>query len=476
MNKFFATVELWFIYIRHWFAIRQDEPDVEGIHFAGLGDIYDYVSRRHYGLAILGTEYQLEETVSQRHMLVVGSSGSRKTRSVCIPTALLAGGSLIISSPSPEMLEVCAPHLNEKGYNIIVIDYRRINRSHTYNPFHYVTSISDCNRLASILIHSSLSDRGQQEFWSKASIRFLSIFVALVHKMPEEFRHMAQVVKLITRYSVDPEYVDKMIVRFGDADLLERYQYLIKSEARLVKNIIETVLVAVELFNDSDIQRLTATDTLNMDKWRHEHHAVFIISDMNHQKFYAPLTNMLVSQIIQYQMASIPNPETDLAMYMILDEFGSMFLGSDYPNILAQLRKHLVSTVHVVQSENQLLKYGTESETIKQNCHTVMYLGGVRHDIKICKEIETIAGTIEIKEEETERVRTLPVISSTAVRELPPGFAVVFIGNSKPMVVSVTPLWENILLSYRLKNAPPLEFLDHNLPAPSIYDVNNPNG
>jgi type IV secretion system protein VirD4 len=324
--------------------------------------------------------------------LVIGGSGAGKTRYFCKPNVLNANTSLFVLDPKGEILRDMGNALKEKGYRIRVLDLINMERSHCYNPFVYLRSDNDVQRLVTNLFKST-SQKGTQSqdpFWDNAaSMLLLALIFYLWYEAPEEEQNFPMVMEMLRAGEVREEdelYVSPLDELFERLEMknpehiaVKYYRSYHSGSGKTLKSIQITLMARLEKFNLESLSKLAMTDEMNLPGMGEEKTALFAIIPDNDTSFNF-LVSILYTQLFQqlFYLAdgkykgSLPVP-----VHLLMDEFSNVSLPDDFDKILAVMRSRGLFVSIILQNLSQLKAlFEKQWESIVGNCDEFLYLGG----------------------------------------------------------------------------------------------------
>ena len=327
------------------------------------------------------------------HSICVGGSGAGKTRYFCKPNAMQCGNvSLIVTDPKGEILRDTGYLLEQKGYTVRVLDLINMERSHCYNPFVYLRTDNDVQRLVTNLFKATTPKGSQatEPFWdTAASMLLLALIFYLRYEAPEDEQNFPMVMEMLRCADVredNEEYqspldelFDRLEMEKPDHIALKYYHDYHSGSAKTLKSIQITLAARLEKFNLSELSALTATDELELTLLGEKKMALFAVIP-NNDTSYNFLVSILYTQLFQqlFYLAdykyggSLPTP-----VHFLMDEFSNISLPDDFPKILAVARSRRVFFSIVLQNIAALKAlFEKEWEAIIGNCDELLYLGG----------------------------------------------------------------------------------------------------
>ena len=211
------------------------------------------------------------------NVLVVGGSGAGKTFSYCKPNVLQANSSYVVLDPKGEIVRDTGHLLEEKGYEVRVLDLINMEKSHCYNPFVYIKTDNDVQKLVTNLFKSTTPKGSQSNdpFWdTAASMLLLALIFYLKYEAPEEEQNFVMVMELLRAGDVkedDDEYISPLDMLFNRLETknpehiaLKYYRAYHSGSAKTLKSIQVTLASRLEKFNLDSLASLTAADELDL--------------------------------------------------------------------------------------------------------------------------------------------------------------------------------------------------------------------
>ena len=235
--------------------------------------------------------------------LVCGGSGAGKTRFYCKPNLMQANTSFVILDPKGEIVRDVGNLLKKRGYEIRVLDLISMEKSHCYNPFVYLHSDNDVQRLVTNLFKSTTpkGSQSQDPFWDTSASMLLSALIYYLHyEAPEDEQNFAMVMEMLQAASIDDEEDPRpspLDCLFSDLELdrpdhiaLKYYRSYHTGSAKTLKSIQITLAARLEKFNLESLAALTCADELDLASMGEKKVALFAIIPDNDSSF-----NFLVS-------------------------------------------------------------------------------------------------------------------------------------------------------------------------------------
>ena len=324
--------------------------------------------------------------------VVVGGSGAGKTRFYAKVNLCQANTSFVVLDPKGELLRDTGYLLNQKGYEVRVLDLLNMEKSHCYNPFVYLRDDNDVQRLVTNLFKSTTPKGSQSNdpFWdTAASMLLLALIFYLKYEAPPDEQNFPMVMEMLRAADVREdcdeytspldELFERLEMREPDHVAVKYYKDYHSGSAKTLKSIQITLAARLEKFNLSSLAALTATDELDLPSLGEKKVALFALIPDNDTSFNF-LVSILYTQLFQQLLyladhkygGSLPVP-----VHFLMDEFSNVSLPEDFSKILAVMRSRNVYVSIILQNVAALKAlFEKEWESILGNCDEFLYLGG----------------------------------------------------------------------------------------------------
>ena len=324
--------------------------------------------------------------------LVCGGSGAGKTRFYCKPNLMQCNTSFVILDPKGEIVRDVGKLLEAKGYEIKVLDLISMEKSHCYNPFVYLRSDNDIQRLVTNLFKSTTPKGSQSNdpFWdTAASMLLLALVFYLHYEAPEDEQNFAMVMEMLRAAAIEdeeeprPSPLDNLFseLEYENPDhiALKYYHSYHSGSAKTLKSIQITLAARLEKFNLESLASLTSTDELELETLGEKKTALFALIPDNDTSFNF-LVSILYTQLFQqlfYSADHIHGGSLPIPVHFLMDEFANVSLPDDFDKILSVMRSRSVSVSIILQNLAQLKAlFEKQWESIVGNCDEFLYLGG----------------------------------------------------------------------------------------------------
>ena len=326
------------------------------------------------------------------NVLVCGGSGAGKTRFYCKPNIMQANTSFVVLDPKGEIIRDTGGLLEKKGYEVRVLDLINMEKSHCYNPFRYITSDNDVQKLVTNMFKSTTPKGSQSSdpFWdTAASMLLLALIFYLKYEAPEEEQNFPMVMEMLRAGDVseeDESYYSPLDSLFYDLEMrqpdhiaVKYYKAYHSGSAKTLKSIQITLAARLEKFNLESVAMLTATDELDLSSMGEKKVALFALIPDNDTSFNF-LVSILYTQLFQqlfYTADRKYGGSLPVHVHFCMDEFSNVSLPDDFDKILSVMRSRGVSVSIILQNMAQLKAlFEKQWESIVGNCDGFLYLGG----------------------------------------------------------------------------------------------------
>lgn len=326
------------------------------------------------------------------NILCCGGSGSGKTRFFAKPNVMNANTSFVCLDPKGELLRDTGNLLKTKGYDIKVIDLINMEKSHCYNPFVYLRSDNDIQRMVTNLFKntSPKGSQSQDPFWDQAAQMLLLALVFYLHyEAPEDEQNFPMVMEMIRYAEVREddegyqspldELFDRLEMRSPDHVALKYYRNYRSGSAKTLKSIQITLVSRLEKFNLDSLASITQTDEMELWSLGERKTAIFALIPDNDSSFNF-IVGMLYTQLFQqlyYQADMVHGGRLPVHVHFVMDEFANVALPDDFDKLLATMRSREISVSIIIQNLAQLKAlFEKQWESIIGNCDEFLYLGG----------------------------------------------------------------------------------------------------
>ena len=354
-----------------------------------------------------------------KNILVIGGSGSGKTRFFCKPSLLQAHSSYVVTDPKGTLLPEIGSFLVRKQYRIKCLNLINFKKSMKYNPLSYIRSEKDILKLVNALIMNTKGEgeKSSEDFWVKAERLYYSALIGYIwYEAPEEERNFTMLLDLINASEArenDENYqspVDILVAKLAEKEpdhfAVRQYRKFKMAAGKTLKSILVSCGARLASFDIKELRDLMETDELELDTLGDEKTALFVILSDTDSTFnfvaalmYSQLFNLLCDKADDFYGGRLP-----VHVRLILDEFANIGQIPNFDKLIATIRSREISASIILQSQSQLKTiYKDAADTIAGNCDSTLFLGG--KEKSTLKEISELLGkeTIDLSNQSENR-------------------------------------------------------------------------
>lgn len=348
------------------------------------------------------------KTARNKNVLVIGGSGSGKTRFVLKPNLMQCHSSYVVTDPKGSVVVECGKLLLHKGYRIKILNTINFKKSMHYNPFTYIRSEKDILKLVATLIANTKGDgKAGDDFWQKAETLLYTALIGYIHyEAPENEQNFATLIEFINASEVredDEEFknpVDLMFDALAEREpnhfAVRQYKKYKLAAGKTAKSILISCGARLAPFDIQELRELTAYDELELDTLGDRKTALFIIISDTDDTFnflvsmaYTQLFNLLCEKADDVYGGRLP-----VHVRCLVDEAANIGQIPKLEKLMATIRSREISACLFLQAQSQLKAlYKDNADTIVGNCDSTIFLGG--------KEKTTLKDISEILGKET---------------------------------------------------------------------------
>jgi len=448
------------------FSIKKKESDGYS-HWAKEKEIKEQLKMvkvsdeniKYAGLPLINNGKELYVDDGESHSIIIGSTGSGKTQYMVLPTVkLLArkGESMVVTDPKGEIYEETAEMLKEKGYNIVLLNFREPQKGNAWNPLQLPYSlykVGNTDKAAELLddlaanILYDEKAQNQDPFWEKSSADYfsglaLSLFddadpaeinlnsINLMSTIGEERCGASTYIKeyFSTKDAASSAYVNASSVLMAPSETKGGILSVFKQKIKLFTS--REVLSEMLAHNDFDMKDIGRQKT-----------AVFIVIQ-DEKKTYHSLVTIFIKQCYEtlIDVAQECGGKLPFRTNFILDEFANMPPLKDVTTMVTAARSRLIRFNFIIQNFAQLNQiYGKEqADTIKGNCGNIIYL--ISTEIAALEEISKLCG--EKKSKEKDKTASTPLITVSDLQRLKQGETIILRSRSWPFKTKLVMNWK----------------------------------
>ncbi|MGX8700306.1 VirD4-like conjugal transfer protein, CD1115 family [Caproiciproducens sp.] len=336
------------------------------------------------------------KTSRNKNVLVVGGSGSGKTRFFIKPNLMQCDSkdyptSFVVTDPKGSIIVECGNLLRRRGYRIKILNTINFKKSMHYNPFAYIHSEKDILKLVTALITNTKGEGKEgDDFWVKAETLLYTALIGYIHyEAPVEEQNFATLIEFINASEVredDEEFKNPVDLMFEALEkekpnhfAVRQYKKYKLAAGKTAKSILISCGARMAPFDIQELRDLTAYDELELDTLGDRKTALFIIISDTDDTFnflvsmaYTQLFNLLCEKADDVYGGRLP-----VHVRCLLDEFANIGQIPKFEKLIATIRSREISACLVLQAQSQLKAlYKDNADTIIGNCDSAIFLGG----------------------------------------------------------------------------------------------------
>ena len=355
-----------------------------------------------------------------KNILVIGGSGSGKTRFFVKPNLMQMHSSYVVTDPKGTVLVECGKLLQRGGYRIKVLNTINFKKSMRYNPFAYLRSEKDILKLVNTIIANTKGDgeKSGEDFWVKSERLFYCALIGYIwYEAPEAEKNFTTLLEMINASEAredDPEFqspVDLMFERLEEKDsehfAVRQYKKFLLSAGKTRSSILISCGARLAPFDIRELRELMETDEMELDTIGDRKTALFVIISDTDDTFnfvvsilYTQLFNLLCDKADDVYGGRLP-----VHVRCLLDEFANIGQIPKFEKLIATIRSREISASIILQSQSQLKAiYKDNADTIVGNCDTTLFLGG--KEKTTLKEMSELLGKETIDSFNTSETRS----------------------------------------------------------------------
>ena len=341
-----------------------------------------------------------------KNILVIGGSGSGKTRFFCKPSLLQAHSSYVCTDPKGTLLPEIGAFLERKKYRIKCLNLINFRKSMKYNPLAYIRSEKDILKLVNALIMNTKGEgeKSSEDFWVKAERLYYSALIGYIwYEATEEEKNFITLLDLINASEAredDETYQSPVDLLFSQLEEREPDHFAVKqyrkfkvAAGKTLKSIFISCGARLAPFDIKELRDLMEYDELELDTLGDQKMALFVILSDTDSTFnfvaalmYSQLFNLLCDKADDFYGGRLP-----VHVRLILDEFANIGQIPNFDKLIATIRSREISASIILQSQSQLKTiYKDAADTIVGNCDSTLFLGG--KEKSTLKEISELLG------------------------------------------------------------------------------------
>ena len=331
------------------------------------------------------------KTARNKNVLVVGGSGSGKTRFFIKPNLMQLHSSYVVTDPKGSIAVECGKLMLRNGYKVKIFNSINFKKSHHYNPFAYIHSEKDVLKLVTTLIANTKGDgKSGDDFWQKAETLLYTALIGYIHyEAPEEEQNFATLIELVNAMEVredDETFENNVDLAFKELAQREPNHFAVRqykkyklAAGKTAKSINISCGARLAPFDIQELREITMYDELELDTLGDRKTALFLIMSDTDSTFnflismiYSQLFNLLCEKADDVYGGRLP-----VHVRCLIDECANIGQIPNLEKLMATIRSREISACLVLQAQSQLKAlYKDNADTIIGNCDSSIFLGG----------------------------------------------------------------------------------------------------
>ena len=331
------------------------------------------------------------KTARNKNVLVVGGSGSGKTRFFIKPNLMQLHSSYVVTDPKGSIAVECGKLMLRNGYKVKIFNSINFKKSHHYNPFAYIHSEKDILKLVTTLIANTKGDgKSGDDFWQKAETLLYTALIGYIHyEAPEEEQNFATLIEFINAMEVredDETFENNVDLAFKELASREPNHFAVRqykkyklAAGKTAKSINISCGARLAPFDIQELREITMYDELELDTLGDRKTALFLIMSDTDSTFnflismiYSQLFNLLLEKAEDVYGGRLP-----VHVRCLIDECANIGQIPNLEKLMATIRSREISACLVLQAQSQLKAlYKDNADTIIGNCDSSIFLGG----------------------------------------------------------------------------------------------------
>ncbi|HBG4411728.1 TPA: type IV secretory system conjugative DNA transfer family protein [Clostridioides difficile] len=327
-----------------------------------------------------------------KNVLVIGGSGSGKTRFYVKPNLMQMHSSYCVTDPKGTIVLECGKMLEDNGYEVKILNTINFKKSMKYNPFAYLRSEKDILKLVQTIIANTKGEgeKAGEDFWIKAEKLYYTALIGYIfYEAPKEEKNFATLLDMIDASEVredDETYMNPIDRLFEALEKKEPTHFAVKqykkyklAAGKTAKSILISCGARLAPFDIQELRDLMKEDELELDTLGDRKTALFVIISDTDDTFnfvvsimYSQLFNLLCDKADDVYGGRLP-----VHVRCLLDEFANIGLIPKFEKLIATIRSREISASIILQAQSQLKAiYKDNADTIVGNCDSTLFLGG----------------------------------------------------------------------------------------------------
>ena len=352
------------------------------------------VINNNYGSMILpdGKYYSLDDyqTRLNNNVLVVGTTGAAKTRTVITPNLLECVGSYVVTDPKGNLYRQWGDYMRQHGYRVVRLSFIHPEHSVHYNPLKYVKTTQQIQQMSNSLVYTD-EGRAQDPYWDNTALMLINSFISYIKEtVPEDsmdhnFHNILTLLRLAGRDDDSKEtpvslLMDELDKNNPNSWSVKQFKNVNQAPEKTFNTIVSSAVAKFSSIDTEELAEMMKYDEINLPSIGQKKTVVFVeVSDSD--RSMDMLINMFftqaMNQLCTYADEKCENSQLPVPVRFFMDDFATNCKIANFENMVSNIRSRKISVMIILQSLSQLEKsYGKSAHIIVDDCDTLIYMGG----------------------------------------------------------------------------------------------------
>lgn len=349
--------------------------------------------KNKYGSMILpdGKYYSLDDykTRLNNNVLVVGTTGAAKTRTVIMPNLLECVGSYVVTDPKGNLYRQWGDYMKHHGYRVVRLSFIHPEQSVHYNPLKYVKTTQQIQQLSNSLVYAD-EGRAQDPYWDNTSLMLINSLIAYIKEtVPEDshdhnFHNILEMLRMAgrddSRRTALSLLMDELYSKNCNSWAVKQFKNVNQAPEKTFNTIVSTSVAKFCSIDTEELAEMMKYDELDLPSIGQKKTVVFVeVSDSD--RSMDMLINMFftqaMNQLCTFADEKCANNQLPVPVRFFMDDFATNCKIDNFENMISNIRSRKISVMLILQSLSQLEEsYGKSAHTIADDCDTLIYMGG----------------------------------------------------------------------------------------------------
>lgn len=349
--------------------------------------------KNKYGSMILpdGKYYSLDDykTKLNNNVLVVGTTGAAKTRTVITPNLLECVGSYVVTDPKGNLYRQWGDYMKHHGYRVVRLSFIHPEQSVHYNPLKYVKTTQQIQQLSNSLVYAD-EGRAQDPYWDNTSLMLINSLIAYIKEtvpeksMDHNFHNILEMLRMAgrddSRRTALSLLMDELYSKNHNSWAVKQFKNVNQAPEKTFNTIVSTSVAKFCSIDTEELAEMMKYDEIDLPSIGQKKTVVFVeVSDSD--RSMDMLINMFftqaMNQLCTYADEKCVNNQLPVPVRFFMDDFATNCKIENFENMISNIRSRKISVMLILQSLSQLEEsYGKSAHTIADDCDTLIYMGG----------------------------------------------------------------------------------------------------